>query len=91
MTWLDVGGAGGRKDQGFGVGIDVAVAVVQHQGAQLFADRGAARLPGPQHREAVALRAVRRPAAWVDLPAPSPPSKAMNSPLALAGWRSEVT
>ena len=47
-----VGGPGRRENQGLGVGIDVAVAVVQHEGPQLFADRGAARFPGPQHRQA---------------------------------------
>ena len=47
-----VGGAGRREDQGLGVGVDVAVAVVQDQGTQLLADRRAARFPGPQHRQA---------------------------------------
>ena len=47
-----VRGPGGREDQGFRVGIDVAVAVVQHERTQLLADRSAARFPGPQHREA---------------------------------------
>ena len=50
-----VGGAGGGKDEGLGVRVDVAVAVVQHQGPQFFADRGAARFAGPQHREAARL------------------------------------
>ncbi|MCY1241702.1 hypothetical protein D9M72_546190 [compost metagenome] len=46
-----VGRAGRGKDQGFGAGVDVAVAVVQHQGPQLFADRRAARFARAQHPE----------------------------------------
>ena len=37
------------KNQSFGAGVDLAMAMVQHQGAQLFADGRAARLPRPQH------------------------------------------
>ena len=46
-----VRGPGRRENQGLGMGIDVAVAVIQHEGTQLLADRRAARFPGPQHGE----------------------------------------
>ena len=50
--------------------------------------------PGSRVRSTVRPIARRRcstAVAWVDFPAPSPPSNAMKRPLALAGWRSELT
>ena len=35
------------------MGIDVAVAVIQHEGPQLLTDRRAARFPGPQHGKTI--------------------------------------
>ena len=38
------------------MGVDVAVAVVQHQGTELLPDGRTARLPGPQHLQAAGFQ-----------------------------------
>jgi hypothetical protein len=54
---------------------------VQHQIAQLFAQRRAARFARAHQRYAALLDVVADEAICVDLPAPSMPSKVMNLPV----------
>jgi cystathionine gamma-synthase len=56
-----MGGAGGGEHEGFGAGVDGAVAVVQHQGTQLFANGSAAGFAGAQHGKSPRLKGVREP------------------------------
>jgi hypothetical protein len=56
---------------------------VQHQLAQLFAERRAARFARAHQLSAALLDVVATKAMCVDLPAPSMPSKVMNLPMFL--------
>jgi hypothetical protein len=56
-----VGGPGRREDQGFGVGINVAVAMVKDQGAKFLADGRSAGFPGPQDGEAARFKGICKP------------------------------
>jgi hypothetical protein len=70
----------GEHQQGFGFQVHL---VMQHQFAQALAQGGAARLAGGDHGQAALRAALGDEGIWVDLPAPSMPSKVMNLPDAM--------
>ena len=56
-----VRGPGSGEDERFRMGINVAVAVVQHQGTQLFTNGSSAWLTGAQDGVALGLKGFRKP------------------------------
>ena len=75
-----------RRASSSASGAHLAVVRAQQHGTHLLADGGAARFAQAQHLAAVTLRsASARKRIWVVLPAPSPPSKVMNTPASSVG------
>ncbi len=70
-----VGGPGRRKDQGFGMGVNVAVAMIEDQGAKFLADGRSARFPGPQDGEAARFKGICKPGCLGGLAGPIPALK----------------